>query len=95
MMEIAPLIERIRTDGWRSYQTVANELGEIYYRVVLRDPKDTMRLLPWTHQAIANAKSVFMGPHRGVSEKHLQRTFLKYATDSIGDSGINKPIIDC
>jgi len=71
--EIAPLIERIRTDWWRSYQTVANDLGVIHYRVVLRDPKDTMTLLPWTHRVIANAKSVFVGPHRGVSEKHLQR----------------------
>nr|CBX27841.1 hypothetical protein N47_C18990 [uncultured Desulfobacterium sp.]CBX28797.1 hypothetical protein N47_L13950 [uncultured Desulfobacterium sp.]CBX29086.1 hypothetical protein N47_J00670 [uncultured Desulfobacterium sp.]CBX30114.1 hypothetical protein N47_D29230 [uncultured Desulfobacterium sp.]CBX30317.1 hypothetical protein N47_D31260 [uncultured Desulfobacterium sp.] len=31
-----------------------------------------MKLLPWTHKIIANAKSVFAGPHRGVSKKHLQ-----------------------
>ena len=71
--EIEPLIEKIRTDGWRSYQTVANKLGIDHYRVVLRDKKDTMKLLPWTHRVIANAKSVILGPHRGVSEKHLQR----------------------
>jgi len=71
--EIIPLIERIRTDGWRSYQAASDELGIIHYRVVLRDPKDSMKLLPWTHRLIANAKSVFGGPHRGVSKKHLQR----------------------
>lgn len=70
--EIAPLIEIIRTDGWRSYQTVANKLGIVHWRVVLRDQKDRIKLLPWTHRIISNAKSVFIGPHRGVSEKHLQ-----------------------
>jgi hypothetical protein len=29
--------------------------------------------LPWTHRLIANAKAVVAGPHRGVSDKHLQR----------------------
>ena len=71
--EIVPLIEIIRTDGWRSYQTASTELGIVHYRAVLRDPRDSMKLLPWTHRIIANAKSVFKGPHRGVSKKHLQR----------------------
>lgn len=71
--EIVPLIDIIRTDGWQSYQTASTELGIIHYRAVLRDPKDSMKLLPWTHRIIANAKSVFGGPHRGVSKKHLQR----------------------
>jgi transposase-like protein len=71
--EIVPLIGIIRTDGWRSYQTASTDLGIIHYRAVIRDPKDSMKLLPWTHRIIANAKSVFRGPHRGVSKKHLQR----------------------
>ncbi len=71
--EIEPLITAIRTDGWRSYQTVAEKLEMIHYRAVLRDPKESMKLLPWTHKIIANAKSVFAGPHRGVSQKHIQR----------------------
>jgi transposase-like protein len=71
--EVAPLIKTIRSDGWRSYQTVSNELDMIHQRAVLRDPKDSMKLLPWTHRVIANAKAVFAGPHRGVSKKHLQR----------------------
>lgn len=70
--EIEPLINSIRSDGWRSYQTVSKKLGIVHNRAVLRDPKDSMKLLPWTHKIIANAKSVFAGPHRGVSKKHLQ-----------------------
>lgn len=70
--EIKPLISSIRSDGWRSYQTVSGSLGLGHQRFVLRDPKDSMKLLPWTHKVIANAKAVFSGPHRGVSHKHLQ-----------------------
>jgi len=70
--EITPLINAIRTDGWQSYKAVAKEFGFVHHRVILSDPKDSMKLLPWTHQLIANAKSVFGGPHRGVSTKHLQ-----------------------
>jgi len=71
--EISPLISQIRTDGWRSYQVAAKELEVAHHRAILRDPKDSMKLLPWTHRVIANAKAVISGPHRGVSEKHLQR----------------------
>jgi len=67
------MIEVIRTDGWRSYQTVSKELGIAHHRAILRNPKDSINLLPWTHRVIANAKAVLAGPHRGVSKKHLQR----------------------
>lgn len=69
--EIEPLINAIRTDGWRSYQTVTKKLGIVHDRAVLSEPKDSMKLLPWTHKIIANAKAVFAGPHRGVSKKNL------------------------
>lgn len=71
--EIKPLIKVIRSDGWKSYQTVSKDLGIIHNRVVLCNPNDSMKLLPWTHKIIANAKSVFAGPHRGVSKKHIQK----------------------
>ena len=71
--EITPLINAIRTDGWQSYKAVAKDFGFVLHRVILSDPKDSMKLLPWTHKLIANAKSVFQGPHRGISTKHLQR----------------------
>jgi transposase-like protein len=71
--EISPIISSIRSDGWRSYQTASKDLDIAHHRAVLRDPKDSMKLLPWTHRVIANAKAVFAGPHRGVSGKHLQK----------------------
>lgn len=71
--EIRPSVEIIQTDGWRSYEAASDELGVICCRAVLRDLKDSMKILPWIHQFIANAKSVFRDPHRGVSKKHLQR----------------------
>lgn len=66
------LLEAIRTDGWKSYARAAKDKDLAHYRVVLRKPSDAGRLLPWVHRVIANAKSVIRGPHRGVSEKHLQ-----------------------
>ena len=39
----------------------------------MKNPKDAINLLPWTHKLIANAKAVLNGPHRGVSKKHLQK----------------------
>ncbi len=71
--EIDPLIDRIKTDGWQAYRTVSKDMGITHSRVVLNDPKDALKLLPWTHRLIANAKAVMAGPHRGVSGKHLQR----------------------
>ena len=71
--EIVPLIDRIKTDGWQAYRTASKEIGITHSRVVLNDPKDALKLLPWTHRLIGNAKAVMAGPHRGVSGKHLQR----------------------
>ncbi len=61
--EIDPLIRAIRSEGWRSYQTVSKELEIVHHRAVLHDPKDSMKLLPWIHMVFANAKAVFAGPH--------------------------------
>ncbi len=71
--EVTPLLTALRTDGWRNYRKVTGRHEVIQYRAVLTDPKDSMRLVPWTHRLISNAKAVVPGPHRGFSEKHLQR----------------------
>ena len=62
--EVAPLIKTIRSDGWRSYQTVSNDLAMVHHKVFFREPRDSMKLLPWTHRVIANAEAVFAGPQR-------------------------------
>jgi len=67
------LINAIRTDGWRSYGTVAKQEGLEHCRIVLSIAKDAGHLLPFVHNIITNAKSVIRGTHRGVSSKHLQR----------------------
>ena len=66
------LLDAIRTDGWRSYSKAARDKELGHYRVVLREPSQAGRLLPWVHRVISNAKAVIRGTHRGVSGKHLQ-----------------------
>ncbi|GBD86656.1 ISXO2-like transposase domain protein [bacterium BMS3Abin03] len=66
------IIEEIRSDGWRSYQTVAKRLDIPHSRAVLTKPEDASKVLPWVHKLISNTKAVIKGPHRGVSQKHLQ-----------------------
>ena len=91
--QIEPLINVIRSDGWRSYQTVTKKLDIVHNRAVLCDPKDSMKLLPWTHKIIANAKAVFAGPHRCVSKNISKATFQKYVIVSIGGFGEGKYFI--
>ena len=67
------LLNTIRTDGWRSYAAAAQKKGIEHCRVVLTNPKDAGRLLPFVHNLITNAKCVTGGTHRGVSSKHLQK----------------------
>jgi hypothetical protein len=67
------LIQKIRTDGWKSYGKVAKDKNLEHHRVILVNPKIAGYLLPWTHKFISNVKAVLRGPHRGVSTKHLQR----------------------
>jgi len=66
------LLEKIRTDGWKSYASAAKNKELAHCRVILRKPSDAGRLLPWVHRVISNTKAVLRGTHRGVSEKHLQ-----------------------
>jgi hypothetical protein len=66
------LLEAIRSDGWRAYGTAAKAKDLAHCKVVLRDPKVAGKLLPWVHRVISNAKAVIRGPHRGVSQQHLQ-----------------------
>ena len=48
---------------WLIYRmATAKELEIMPHRAILREPKDSMKLLPWTHRLIANAKAVISGP---------------------------------
>jgi hypothetical protein len=70
--ETKRLLEAIRTDGWRSYGRATKDRNVAHCKVGPEDPKAAGKLLPWVHRVISNAKAVFRGSHRGVSEKHLQ-----------------------
>jgi len=67
------LIEKIRSDGWKSYGKVAKDKDIEHHRVVLISTKVAGHLPPWTHRFVSNVKGVLRGSHRGVSAKHLQR----------------------
>jgi hypothetical protein len=67
------LIEKIRSDGWKSYGKVPKDNDIAHHRVVLANPNMAAHLLPCTHRSVSNVKAVLKGPHRGVSEKHFQR----------------------
>lgn len=70
--ESLPLINKIRSDGRKSYIASAKGLGIAHHRVILRDPINSVKLLLWTHRLIANAKAVFYGPHPEVPSKYSQ-----------------------
>ena len=65
-------ITKIKSDGWRSYDSASSNLDMEHQRFILKNPADAAKYLPWVHKFISNAKSVFKGAHHGVSEKHLQ-----------------------
>ncbi len=56
--ELESLIPKIRTDGWKSYTVVSKEFDILHHCAILRDPKDSLRLLPWTLRLVVNAKGV-------------------------------------
>jgi hypothetical protein len=93
--DITPLIGAIRTDGWQSYKAVAKGFGLVHHRVILSDPKDSMQLLPLTHQLIANAKSVFKDHIEAYPQNISKAIFLRSVIASIAGSGIARHFIDC
>lgn len=94
--EIASLIDIIRRDGWRSYQTAYTEMNIIqHFRSVIRDLIDSIKLLPWTHRISANAKSVIVHLHLGVSKKHLQHYLSEVYYRINRDFGLNNHSTAC
>lgn len=63
---------RIRTDGWRSYQTLGKN-GYSHDRVIVRKDKSALQKLKWIHVMAANVKGNLRGIYHGASEKHLNR----------------------
>lgn len=59
-----------RTDGWRAYRILNSAQGR-HQPVVVGSGKNAVKLLPWVHTVIANAKGNISGVYHGVSSKHL------------------------
>ena len=62
----------IRTDGWRAYRSLVSDCG-LDDTTVFGPGLNAVKVLPWVHALIANAKGNLRGVHDGVSPKHLSR----------------------
>ena len=60
----------IRTDGWRAYRSAVSDPPQQEPTVVGPGP-NAVKVLPWVHALIANAKGNLRGVHHGVSPNHL------------------------
>lgn len=67
---------KIETDKFKSYQWIKDNDYE-HEPIIIYNPKETLKYLPWVHIMIGNIKGMLKGVHHGVSPKHLQR----YLTD--------------
>ena len=67
----------IRTDGWRAYRSLVSDPRQHKPTVVGPGP-NAVKVLPWVHALIANAKGNLRGVHHGVSPKHLSRYLAEF-----------------
>ena len=67
----------IRTDGWLAYG-VFNSTESKHEPMVVGSGKNAVKLLPWVHTLIANAKGNIRGVYHGVSSKHLERYLAEF-----------------
>ena len=59
------------TDGANNYNDLAKDLTG-HKAVVVRDKKETGKVLPWVHIAISNAKRLLPDVHHSIGEQYLQ-----------------------
>jgi hypothetical protein len=59
------------TDGANNYNDLANNLTD-HKAVVIKDKKETSKILPWVHIAISNAKRLLLDVHHSIGEQYLQ-----------------------
>ncbi len=59
------------TDGANNYNDLANSLTD-HKAVVIKDKKETRKILPWVHIAISNAKRLLLDVHHSIGEQYLQ-----------------------
>ena len=59
------------TDGANNHNDLAKDLTG-HKAVVVRDKKETGKVLPWVHIAISNAKRLLPDVHHSIGEQYLQ-----------------------
>lgn len=67
----------LKTDGYSSYK-VLKKYKYKHIPLVIGNPQNASKLLPWVHIMIANAKGNIRGTYHGVSSKHLQRYLSEF-----------------
>lgn len=67
----------VRTDGWQAYGTLES-LSHRHHPVITGSGKQAVKLFPWVHTLIANAKGNIRGIYHGVSNKHLPRYLAEF-----------------
>jgi transposase-like protein len=67
----------IRTDGWRAYRSLVSDPQQ-HEPTVVGSGANAVKVLPWVHALIANAKGNLRGVHHGVSPKHLSRYLAEF-----------------
>jgi transposase-like protein len=69
---------RVRTDGWRAYQTLGSN-GFVHESVIVSKDREALKQLKWVHVLTANVKGNIRGVYHGVSEKHLGRYLAEFS----------------
>jgi transposase-like protein len=69
--------QKIRTDGYVSFLTLAKEAFH-HQRVLVETPAQASVKFPWVHTVVSNCKNQLQGTQRAVSLKHLSRYLSEY-----------------
>ena len=67
----------VRTDGWPAYRALASGTRQ-HEPTVVEEGANAVKVLPWVHTLIANAKGNIRGVYHGVSQKHLLRYLSEF-----------------
>jgi transposase-like protein len=67
----------VRTDGLAAYNGI-NHDGFLHRPVVLGEPEMAHKVFPHIHRAFGNLKAWLLGPHHGVTKKHIQAYLDEY-----------------
>ena len=68
----------IVSDGYSTYKGLKKD-GYAITNVVIGDPKEASKILPWVHKLLSNVKAIIRGVHKGVKKKYLSHYLAEFA----------------